>query len=135
MSSYGKVALVARRLLVEREGLDPREAWDDAARLIFPSSPSCQKKGCPRAAFLGLCEEGLVKGVTRGTYTRSRKNKGYALKAVELLTEDPTLVQCKARLWERVVYPQSKAHNDQMDVVLALWHKRLLLVTPCIGSR
>ena len=31
-----------------------------AATEIFPMSVSLQKKGCPRGAFLGLCEDGLV---------------------------------------------------------------------------
>jgi hypothetical protein len=46
---------------------------------------SAQKKGCPRGAFLGLCEEGLVKGIPAGNYTTSKDNKAYAVRAAELL--------------------------------------------------
>lgn len=50
-----------------------------------------KKKGCPRNAFLGLYEEGLVKGIPSGNYTRSKKNKEYAIKAVKILKGAPEL--------------------------------------------
>lgn len=77
---------------------------------------------------MGLCEEGLVVDVPAGTYTGSRDNKGYALRAVQLLREDATLATgAPTALWDKVVNGQDKAHNSQMDVVLALWQSRLIL--------
>ncbi|MCY4245019.1 MAG: hypothetical protein OXE47_06830, partial [Gammaproteobacteria bacterium] len=79
----------------------------------------------PRSAFLGLCEAGLVKGVPPGEYLKksSKKlNKGYAVKAVSKLIENPKLKDNSPKeLWELVI---SKAHDSQMDVVLALWEKQ-----------
>ena len=34
-----------------------------------------------RGAFLGLCEEGLVKGIPAGKYSASKDNKQYAVRA------------------------------------------------------
>ena len=125
MREYGDVAVGATELA--RGGLQPSEAWEEATRTIFPHSQSLQDKGCPRGAFLGLCEDGRVAGVPAGTYTRSRDNKGYALRAVELLAAEPGLADAGPKaLWERVMDGQPKAYNSQMDVVLALWQRGLL---------
>ncbi|HEX8245457.1 MAG TPA: hypothetical protein VF541_18240 [Longimicrobium sp.] len=86
-----------------------------------------REKGCPRAAFLGLCEEGLVAGIDRGTYTKSQANKADAVKAAALLARDPALGrQGPKTLWERVLAGRTKQHNAQMDVVLALYRRGLL---------
>jgi ATP dependent DNA ligase C terminal region len=37
---------------------------------LYPTSPTARRKSCPRGAFLGLCEEGLVKGILPGRYSR-----------------------------------------------------------------
>jgi hypothetical protein len=51
---------------------------------LYPTSPTSRKKDCPRGAFLGLCEEGLVKGIPAGKYTASKDNKAYAVRAAAL---------------------------------------------------
>jgi hypothetical protein len=125
MREYGDVAIGATELACG--GLQPSEAWEKAARTIFPYSESLQDKGCPRGAFLGLCEDGRVAGVPAGNYTRSRDNKAYALRAVALLIAEPALANADPKaLWERVMNGDPKAYNSQMDVVLALWHRGLL---------
>jgi len=78
-------------------------------------------KGCPKGAFLGLCEEGLVRGIPRGLYTQSRKNKEYAVRAVRLLKEGQYAPKDPFVLWSRVMAGDPKNYNQQMDVVLALW--------------
>ena len=83
-------------------------------------------KGCPRGAFLGLCEEERVKGVKTGHYTRSKLNKEYAMEAVRLLRLEPSLVSDRAQLWRRVIGQKTKAHNGQLDVVIGLWNAGLL---------
>ena len=35
---------------------------------VFPTQESSRKKGCPQSAFLGLCEDGYVKGIPQGRY-------------------------------------------------------------------
>lgn len=127
MSGYGRVAVCATELLQRGEKADPRVAWDHAARQTFPESPSSQTKGCPRGAYLGLCEEGLVVKVTAGSYGRSEANKSYALRAVELLRKEPALAKVSPNeLWSRVMAGRVKRHNSQMDVVLALWERKFI---------
>lgn len=116
---YGRVAILAAILC--REGTPPDDAWRTAAAQVFPDAPESRKKSCPRDAFLGLAEEGLIAGVSAGSYTRSRKNKRYALDALAALEADRTLVTSRRRLWWKVMQDQDKQHNGQMDVVLALW--------------
>jgi hypothetical protein len=68
-----------------------------------------------------------VAGIPAGTYTRSRDNKQYALRAVELLVAEPSLADAEPKiLWDRVMDGEPKAYNSQMDVVLALWHSGLI---------
>jgi hypothetical protein len=122
MAKYGICAKTAAE--TARDGIDPLTAWRQAARAIFPHSPSSQIKGCPRDAFLGLCEDGLVKGVPRGSYTKSRLNKSYALQALGLLRSEPDVA--KDDLWHGVQGYSGQAHNGQMDVVLTLWRSGLL---------
>lgn len=126
MREYGEVAVGATEL-ARRTGAQPPEAWEEASRTVFSHSVSLQDKGCPRSAYLGLCEEGLVLGIPAGSYTRSRDNKAYALRAVELLASEPVLADSgPMELWERVMGGQPKAYNSQMDVVLALWRQGLI---------
>jgi hypothetical protein len=103
------------------------EAWTRASAEIFPDSESMRKKSCPRAAFLGLCEEGRVTGIKPGSYTPSKENKADAVKAAALLEREPALARGGSMaLWNRVLGGRTKRHNAQMDVVLAL-HRRGLL--------
>jgi hypothetical protein len=126
MTKYGTVAVNAARLLTTGLVESPREAWSRAASDVFGPGTSGAQKGCPKDAFLGLCEKGLVKGVPAGRYTRSEKNKAYALDAVALLETKPGLATRPRALWAAVMGGESKAHNGQMDVVVALWNQGTL---------
>ena len=122
MSKYGKVAGMAAD--DARLGGAPKDAWGRAAERVFPNQKPSQDKSCPRCAFLGLAEEGLVVGIPRGKYTNSTHNKRYAIRAVELLREQPHLSDVPRSLWRLVVQEEpnpNKVHNDQMDVVVSLW--------------
>jgi len=92
---------------------------------LYPTSPIARKKGSPRGAFLGLCEEGLVKGIPAGDYGAPKANKGYAVRAAVLLSEG-TQRWSISTLWQAVVDQAEKEHSGQMDVVLALWKNGLL---------
>ena len=127
MGKYGTAAVMATKLY---EGLvsSPNDAWVKAVTKVFPSSESSQKKGCPRGAYLGLCENGFIRGVPKGDYCRSKKNKEYALKAVELLKQDKSLLSDEKRLWDIVMDGEEKKPNHQMDVVISLWNEGLICV-------
>jgi len=125
VNQYGEAAVQAVKLYTAGRTRTPRDAWDEAAARVFGPGTSAQK-GCPRNAFLGLCEEGLVRGVPQGSYCSSLKNKAYAVAAVALLRREPRLAQDPARLWNLVMKGEQKRHNSQMDVVAALWRAGLV---------
>jgi hypothetical protein len=118
--SYSKVALKAVENITVKKMIPPT-AWVAAAESMFPTNSTSIKKDCPKNAFLGLCEEGLVKGANRGNYTRSDLNKAYAIKGVEVLKEKNQHFKTK-ELWkavlERLGFEVTKRYNSQMDVVL-----------------
>lgn len=121
---YGEAALIAARQ--GSSGVaDPAARWESAMHQLYPTSPTSRKKTSPRGAFLGLCEEGLVKGIPAGQYNASKENKAYAVHAVKLLTEG-TQSWSTNGLWQAVAGEPEKQHSSQMDVVLALWKNGLI---------
>ncbi|MFO0798324.1 MAG: hypothetical protein U0804_12675 [Gemmataceae bacterium] len=130
MNKYATAALNAARMCGKSGKLSPVDAWDRATTKLFGSGTTGQMKGCPRDAFLGLCGEGQVRGIPPGQYTRSKKNKTYALKAVELLAIKPELADEPGALWEVVMAGEDKNPNCQMDVVAALWREGLIIPAP-----
>ncbi len=125
VNKYGVSALKAVALMRDDIIIDPREAWEKATIEVFGEGSSSQRKGCPRGAFLGLCEMGLIRGVPKGDYCNSQKNKAYAVEAVNLLKQDTDYLSNKHALWNKIV-GECKAHNNQMDVVIALWENGLI---------
>ena len=119
MSKYDDLAVLATDD-VRKTGDAPRDAWRRAAK-------SNQDKNCPLCAFLGLAEDGFIKGIPPGQYIHStkKKSKQYAILAVEVLREMPCLCDApRTKLWDCVmqrVRGRKKAHNNQMDVVIGLW--------------
>lgn len=65
MSKIGECVLRAVKLVLEDNISDSREAWKIVLIMLFGKGTSSQIKGCPKSAFLGLCEERLVKGVKK----------------------------------------------------------------------
>lgn len=127
MGKYGNAAIKATKLMRSGRGVDPQEAWNIAVTEVFPTQMASRKKGCPRGAYLGLCEEGLVHGVKPGHYTTSKKNKGYALEALKTLTENPSIVNDHRLLWKKVMKGAEKVENNQMDVVTSLFQRGYLV--------
>lgn len=103
MGKYGNAAVLAIKLINEKSASTPNEAWHKSVLKIFPNSKESQEKGCPRAAFLGLCEEGMILNIPKGKYCRSLKNKGYALKALSILMSGSNLVLDEGSLWLKVL--------------------------------
>ena len=126
MNDFGKAAVNSAQLLHNHTYSNPREAWESATSRIFGKGTSSQVKGCPRNAFFGLCEAGLVKGIRTGSYTRSKVNKQYAVDAVSILRRQPKLANDPLTLWELVLGGVPKSYNHQMDVVTALWNHNLI---------
>jgi hypothetical protein len=125
---YGKAAVIAARACRKKKSCCPESEWKKAVAKLS-SSKSTQEKSCPRDAFLGLCSAGSVVGIPAGNYLkRGIINAGYALTALRLLRAKPLLgnsISIKA-LWLKVIHPAAILHNQQMNVVLALWHAKLL---------
>ena len=73
MSKYGTIAVCAAKKVREGNGLCPISAWKTSAEEIFPEQKEKEgrEKSCPRNAFLGLAEEGLIRSIPPGSYTRS----------------------------------------------------------------
>ena len=131
MGKFGKVAVEATHRLNAAEVSDPRKAWHSAAQALLGYSTSMMRKNCPRNAYLGLCEAGLVKGAPRGSWITSDDNKLYAIRAVQFLRTDPTwLNRPTTHLWRIVSEPQTKAPNNQIDVVFELWRNGLITQEP-----
>jgi hypothetical protein len=110
--------------LIEK-GETPQAAWEKATIVLFGEGTSGQKKGCPKNAFLGLCEAGLIICREKTLQCNSpdkpdSKNKGYASKAVELIREDRSNMNNKTVLWQKIT---TVKYNQQLDVVFALIEK------------
>jgi hypothetical protein len=122
---YGEAALIAANPEKNHPKASPLDRWNAATAKLYPTSPTQQNKGGPRGAFLGLCEAGLVKGIAPGSYTNSKDNKQYAVRAVELLSNG-TAERSVNALWRQVTDGEEKSHNSQMDVVHALWKNKFI---------
>jgi len=127
MNKYWLATLRAIELLHYGKTTSPVDAWEKATIEIFGRGTPSQEKGCPKITFLALCGTGRVKGIKAGTYTKSEKNKSYALKALELIEKDSYLARDPNLLWEKIMGGEHKAHNGQMHVVLSLWHNDLIV--------
>ena len=127
MADINKYALTVLKTIQNfKESYSITEIYHSAAKEVFPTKSS-QEKGCPKNTFLGLCEEGLVKGIPKGNYTKSVKNKEYALQAIAVLKKDTSTFISPKELWNALNLGDKK-HNSQMDVVLALWDKHLIVI-------
>ena len=123
-NKYGETAIVT----LKRYNADKilRTLWNTVAEELFDSRTS-QNKGCPRSTFLGLCEEGLVKGVSKGNYkSNSTINKNHGIEAVDFLKKNKIEFISSKDLWSKLNV-SGKSHNSQMDVVLALWYENLIV--------
>src|ERR1035441_5611107 len=104
MGKYGEAAVHATGFLASQIDC-PNEAWRKAVSEVFPESVSSQKKSCPKSAYLGLCEAGVIAGVPKGDYTRSTDNKRYALEAMSILVSSPVLATDHKTLWSKTRAP------------------------------
>lgn len=126
MGKYGQTAIKAVNLIQKNPEISPDDAWEKAVVEIFGNKTVNQTKKCPKGIFLGLCEEGLVKGIKKGKYTKSKMNKQYAIKGLKLINEDPVLCENESLLWIKVMGGYGKKYNFQMDVIISLREEKLI---------
>ena len=126
---YGEAALMAVRMETYGKALTPEERWNDAVGKLYPTTHVGQKKSAPRAAFVGLCEARLVKGIDvyspAPATSQGNRNKAYAVSAVELLKAGTH--KTVSQLWAAVSDGEEVQHASQMDVVMALWKNGLIV--------
>ena len=125
---YGEAALLAVRMELYGKALTAGERWEDAVKKVYPTTTAGQKKNAPRAAFVGLCDAGLVKGVAAGSSgltSAGNRNRDYAVEAVRLLRAGTH--KTVTQLWAAVTDGDQTEHASQMDVVLALWKNGLIV--------
>lgn len=128
MGKYGQAAVKAVEFIHTKNVDSPIKAWEMATSEIFEKGSWAQKKGCPKNAFLGLCEEGLIDHIPKGVYNsrKSSKNKTYAVRAVKIISEHPNFLDHTKELWEKVTDGSGIVHNYQLDVVKALIKKKYI---------
>jgi hypothetical protein len=127
MGQYGGAAISATNLY--RDGKAPSliDAWKTAICAETKSEAS-RVKGCPKDAYLGLCEAGVVRGIPAGDYGGlcPNVNGRYALDAYKLLQAEPDLAYRKDVLWNRIPDRTAQNENCQLDVVLSLFADDML---------
>jgi len=108
------------------------EAWNDAIKEKTDKKSNITK-GCPRKTFIGLCEEGYLKGVQKISNKNYGANKNYAIEALKHLKKNPHEKNSPKILWKKLVNnidsdtKVRKCYNQQMHVVLALWNENLIV--------
>ena len=124
INRYGKLAVAYAKELIAHQERPSSQGWED---FVFKNgfSQSSAKKGCPKSAFLALCQEGFVSGIPAGYYTSSKKNGKYTVKAVRILQNNPDLRNNPGELWNAIP-DHPRTYNQQMDVVCALWNEGLI---------
>ena len=123
INKYGLTALKSAQNF--KESYSIIEIWSRSAKEVFKTKSS-QEKSCPKSTFLSLCQEGLVKGIPKGNYTKSVKNKEYALKAVTILKQNTQATFSPKELWGQLELGDKRS-NSQMEVVLLLWENGLIV--------
>ncbi|WP_339169204.1 hypothetical protein MKX75_07960 [Paenibacillus sp. FSL R5-0341] len=129
-NKYVQAAINAVHYVETKKFVDPVEAWSFATGELFGEGSWGQRKGCPKTAFLGLCEDGYVKGIPQGRYNHKENslNKRYAINTVKLFHEDPSMAhENSKKLWSVVTEGKVIKPNYQVDIVKALWRKGMIL--------
>lgn len=125
MNKYGMAAIKSVKKMGQHIDLSPVDAWKNATIEIFGYGAS-QSKSCPKSTFGGLCETGVIKGVATGNYTRSTKNKKYAVNAIKYLKDHKGEIIDQDAMWRYVTNNSGISHNSQMNVVMSLFNEKLL---------
>lgn len=125
MGQLGRIAEHAVKRITQ-DALAPEEAWAVMAAELYSGTPALQERGCGRSAFLRLCAAGVVREVTASDCADAKKDQDYALRALKILNEDPTLAHDQDTLWRLVTEGRTIRHNGQMDVECTLFRAEVL---------
>ncbi len=68
MTKYGQAAVNAVSIS-KIQNFSPSDAWDKSCKALG-TTQKAKYKPCPRTVFLGLCEQGYVKGISKGKYLK-----------------------------------------------------------------
>ena len=118
MSKYAQAAVDIVKRCQNAQSPDLKSEWDKSMMEMYPNQEPARTKSCPRNAFLGLCESGMVAGISKESYgvSEGNRNKRYAVKAAHLVLDGQT---DKKAIWESV-REKAKTPNSQVDIVLAI---------------
>ncbi|CRY55648.1 Uncharacterised protein [Yersinia intermedia] len=120
MTKYTEAALIVVKRCQANDSLNVMVTWQSVIREL-----KAYDEACPRSAFIGLCEEGLVKGIPAGSYglRENNKNKGYAVAAANLILSGHELDH--KVIWRKVTDSNIVPH-DQVNIVIALHNAQFL---------
>lgn len=117
LNQYSYVAYDAYNYIIEKR-MEPADAWDLAAEAIIKSE-SGRKKGCPRVTFIGLCNGGHLKNLSKADDINS-KNYEYARYSIEVWKANPDM--SRDDMWKKVQekFNTTASHQGQLDVALGV---------------
>jgi hypothetical protein len=117
-NQYARVAKLAYQLIVKNK-LTAKEAWNKAAEEEIDNLSS-RVKNCPRETFIGLCDSGKLKNISKKKISESR-NYDYAVFAISEWKKDEFIL--KNDLWKKIYshFGFAKNHQGQLDVLEGLW--------------
>lgn len=120
MNKYAEAALMVVTDCAGKNSPDIRAAWGNAINALG----ACDE-GCPKVAFIGLCSEGMVKGIPTNSYglKQGAKNKRYAVDAAKLLLSGHDMDI--PSIWEKVT-DKKIVHHGQINIVISLYQAELL---------
>lgn len=133
MGQYGEAAVRAVRFLHDlASSISTEDKWKEAIEDAWKEAlknkkPSIREKNCPKRTFIALCESGIVVDVPPGKYNKrptTEQIRQENLTAINRLVVEPDLAKYPRSLWEKTGHTEK--HNDEMDVITALWLNDLI---------
>lgn len=126
MNKYAQIAINVVKRIDSDNSINPKIAWEIEANNMFGEGRASAKKVCPKNAFLGLCEEGLIKGIPKGIYITkpNNLNKEYALEGYRYLKNNNSDITPR-ELWRKIGM-EKKSYNSQMDILCELFKLGLI---------
>ena len=121
MTRYRDAFLKMVELVQKKE--EPCQAWKAVLEMTCLTG-----KPCARAAFLGLCSEGVILGCEEGNYSRGKKNKEYVIKGLKFLMKHPQDSDLTPNnLWIKAKIKEGSRVQTgyQMDMAIVLFKHNL----------
>ena len=127
MTKVARHAVRARELA--SSGSSPDAAWNQALAEVYSGEQlrNQLQHTCPKWAFAGLCNHGVVRGVPAGSCPAAadRRSGRYAVDALNAVRREASLLRdkrtLKARVFGRPGTADYRKPNDEVEVLLGLW--------------